>query len=142
MTETIKLFIIDKDLRIRESGDYEIGDSDKVRIKSGGTENWNPKVTETSFVEKKSWKKYLLFGERGWKREYYVMRKGSKCIDFLTGDVPTPDSEQLKKANLSLLAKEIGSEREKGTPWYIWLTMFFQILVFLLLLSIGGYLRL
>ena len=138
MTEKIKLFIIDKDLRIRSSGSHEVGDGDKIRIKSGGTENWNPTLTETTFIEKKGWKKYLLFGNRNWKREYYVIRKGKKCIDFKTGDVPTPDSEQLKQANLSLLAREIGSEKEKGVPWYMWAILGSCLVNLWMLLQISG----
>lgn len=141
MTEKIKLFIIDKDLRVREQGKYEVGDGDKIRIKSGGTENWNPTLSETSFIEKKGWKKYLLFGERGWKREYYVIRKGASCIDFKTPYVPTPDSKALKQANLNLLARDIGSEAKKGAPWYIWAILAFSFLSFFLLLRISGVIR-
>lgn len=120
MTEKIKLFIIDTDRRVREEGDFEVGDSGKIRYKSGGTENWNPLIGPTTFIERKGWKKYLLFGPRNWNREYYVLRKGEQCIDFNTEHVPTPDGESLKLANASLIAKDIGKNREDTIPWYIW----------------------
>ena len=141
MTETIKLFIIDKDLRVREQGKYEVGDSDKIKYKSGGTENWNPLIGETTFLEKKSWKKYLLFGERNWKREYYIIRKGEKCIDFKTGDIPTPNPTELKKANLSMLARTIGKDNNQGTPWYIWAILALSGISFMLLVQMSGVLR-
>ena len=141
MTEKISLFIIDKDLRIREHGDYEVGDGDKIRIKSGGTENWNPTLGETTFIEKKSWKKYLIFGPRVWKREYYVLRKGASCIDFQTNTVPTPDSDALKRANLNLLARDIGSDAKKGTPWYIWAVLGLNVMMLWLLLNVSGVIR-
>ena len=141
MTEKIDLFIIDKDLRVREHGKFEVGDGDKIRYKSGGTENWNPTLTETSFIEKKGWKKYLLFGPRNWKREYYVMRKGAGCIDFKTEHVPTPDSEALKKANLSLLAKEVGSSAVKTIPWQTWAILLLTVLNVILSLRVAGVIR-
>lgn len=138
MTETINLFIIDKDLRIRESGKYEVGDTDKIRIKSGGTENWNPLIGETTYIEKKGWKKYILFGDRNWRREYYIIRKGEKCIDFKTEDVPTPNPDKLKQANLVMVAKDIGKDANSGTPWYIWFILAINIISFIMILQIAG----
>lgn len=141
MTEKIQLFIIDKDLRIRESGQYEVGDADKIKYKSGGTENWNPLIGETTYVEKKGWKKYLLFGARNWIREYYILRKGDKCIDFKTGDIPTPDPEKLKLANAGLLARDIGKDSNPNIPWQMWGTFIFSLLTFLLMLNVAGVIR-
>jgi len=141
MTEKIKLFIIDKDLRIRESGNFEVGDADKVKYKSGGTENWNPVIGETTYIEKKGWKKYVLFGQRNWVREYYTIRKGEKCIDFKTGDVPTPNPEKLKLANASLLAKDIGKDSNPSIPWQIWAALIFSFLTFLFMLNMSGVIR-
>jgi len=141
MTEKIKLFIIDKDLRVRESGNFEVGDADKIKYKSGGTENWNPQISETTYLEKKGWKKWLLFGERNWIREYYTIRKGEKCIDFKTGDIPTPNPESLKKANLSLLAKDIGKDSNPPTPWQMWAAFIFSLLTFIMMLNMSGVIR-
>ena len=138
MTEKIKLFIIDKDLRIRESGNFEVGDADKVKYKSGGTENWNPVIGETTYIEKKGWKKYLLFGQRNWIREYYTIRKGEKCIDFRTADVPTPNPETLKRANAGLLARDIGKDSDPNIPWQMWATFIFSLLTFFLMLNVAG----
>ena len=141
MTEKIKLFIIDKDLRVRESGNFEVGDADKIKYKSGGTENWNPQISETTYLEKKGWKQWLLFGERNWIREYYTIRKGEKCIDFKTGDIPTPNPESLKKANLSLLAKDIGKDSNPPTPWQMWAAFIFSLLTFIMMLNMSGVIR-
>jgi len=141
MTEKIKLFIIDKDLRVREAGMYEVGDADKIRYKSGGTENWNPVIGETTYIEKKGWKKWIFFGPRNWIREYYTIRKGAKCIDFQTGDIPTPNPESLKKANLSLLARDIGKDSDPSAPWQMWAAFIFSLLTFFLMLSTSGVLR-
>jgi len=138
MTEKIKLFIIDKDLRIRESGNYEVGDADKIRYKSGGTENWNPVIGETTYIEKKGWRKWLLFGQRNWIREYYTLRKGEKCIDFKTGDIPTPSPEKLKLANAGLLARDIGKDSNPNIPWQMWATFIFSLLTFFLMLTVAG----
>ena len=138
MTEKIKLFVIDKDLRIRESGNFEVGDADKIKYKTGGTENWNPLIGETTYVEKKGWKKWLLFGERNWIREYYILRKGEKCIDFKTADVPTPDPEKLKLANAGLLARDIGKDSSPNIPWQMWATFIFSLLTFFLMLNVAG----
>ena len=138
MTEKIKLFIIDKDLRVRESGNFEVGDADKIKYKSGGTENWNPVIGETTYVEKKGWKKWILFGQRNWVREYYTIRKGEKCIDFKTEDIPTPNPEALKKANLSLMAKDIGKDSNPNIPWQMWATFIFSLLTFFLMLNLAG----
>jgi len=141
MTEKINLFIIDKDLRIRESGKFEVGDADKITYKSGGTENWNPIIGETTYLEKKGWKKWLLFGQRNWIREYYILRKGEKCIDFKTADIPTPNPEALKKANAALMAKDIGKDAAPSTPWQVWATFIFSLLTFLLMLQMSGVIR-
>lgn len=141
MTEKINLFIIDKDLRIREHGKYEVGDADKIRLKSGGTENWNPLIGETTHIEKKGWKKYILFGERNWVKEYYVMRKGEKCIDFKTPDIPTPNPEALKQANLALLARDIGKDSNPSIPWQMWGAFILSLLTFVMVLNISGVIR-
>jgi hypothetical protein len=141
MTEKINLFIIDKDLRIREHGKYEVGDADKIRYKSGGTENWNPMIGETTYLEKKGWKKWILFGERNWIREYYILRKGEKCIDFKTADVPTPNPAKLKLANAGLLAKDIGKDSNPTTPWQLWAAVIFSFLSFVMMLNMSGVLR-
>jgi len=141
MTEKINLFIIDKDLRIREQGKFEVGDADKIRYKSGGTENWNPMIGETTYLEKKGWKKWLLFGERNWIREYYILRKGEKCIDFKTADIPTPDPKKLKLANAGLLAKDIGKDSTPTTPWQLWASLAISFLTFIIVLNMSGVLR-
>jgi len=141
MTEKIKLFIIDKDLRIRESGNFEVGDADKVRYKSGGTENWNPVIGETTYIEKKGWKKYILFGQRNWIREYYTIRKGDKCIDFKTADVPTPDPKKLKEANATMLAREMGRDTNPTIPWQLWGALILSLFTFMIVLNMSGMLR-
>lgn len=139
MTEKIRLFIIDNDLRIRESGDYEIGDSNKIRLKSGGTENWNPKIGPLTFVEKPSWKKYLIYGQRGWRREYYVRKKHGMCINFGTNDNDTaPDLEAIDESIASTQLNKIGQPEQKGQPWQLWATFIFSLLSFILILNIAG----
>ena len=69
-------------------------------------------------------------------------KKGSKCVDFgQGGKVYGPDPDQVKKANMALLAGKIGQDTNKGIPWYIWVTLGLNLVTFFLLLQLSGVIR-
>jgi hypothetical protein len=140
MTEKVTLFIIDKDLRVRKQGKYELGDGHRIRIKSGGTENWNPKIGETTYIEKKSYKKWLFFGPRTWKREHYILNKGKQCIDFKSGNVPLPDPKELEEAVGATMLKDIGRSKLE-IPWYFTVLLVVNIILSLLVANVLGVFR-
>jgi len=82
-------------------------------------------------------KKYLFFGPRIYERIYFVEKKGAKCVDFgQGGTVYGPDEEQVKKANMALIAKDIGADRDKGTPWYIWAVLALEVFIIMHLMGV------
>ena len=138
----VNVLIFDNDLRARKLKKYEISnDGTQIRIVSGGEGHFMPTFDSNSFLDLPSWKKYLIYGERTYKRVYFVKNKGEKCVNFFTGLAFGPSREQLKRANLALLAEKIGADSNKGTPWYIWAILAFSFLSFFLLLQISGVIR-
>jgi hypothetical protein len=142
MVEKVRTAFYGKDLRV-EIKKYPLNDAgNKIKIVSGGEGHFMPDIGPNSFLDMPTRKKYLLFGPWVYTRTFFALKRAEKCIDFFPeGTVYGPDPEQLKKANLGALANRIGSEANQGTPWYVWVTVLMQILIFFLLLSSGGYIR-
>ena len=149
----VKIAIFDKDQRV-ELKDYELSASgNKISIVTGGEGYFMPEIGPTTFLDWPIRKKYLLFGHDVYKRIFFALKKGSKCVDFakrianydeetkLGVVVYGPDEEQLKTSNLNLLATKIGKDTEQGIPWFIMLGLVFQFVIIGLLLQIGGFLR-
>lgn len=139
MTDKIKTAIFGKDLRV-ELKSYKLNTSgNKISIVSSGEGYFMPDIGPTTFLDWPSWKKFIFFGPRTYKRIFFVEKKGAKCVDFgMGGKIYGPDTEQLKKANLALLAEKIGHDAHKGTPWYIWAILISSLLSFFLLLQMSG----
>ena len=131
----VKTAVFGNDLRV-ELKNYEISKSgNKIDIVSSGEGYFMPEIGPTTFLDWPIRKRFFLFGPTIYKRVYFSIKKGTKCVDFLTGVVYGPDEEQLKKANLNLLATKIGKDANQGTPWYIWAIL--AVSVFTLLYTMG-----
>ena len=137
MADKVKTAIFGKDLRIKLE-DHELNTSgNKITIVPEGAGYFMPEIGPTSFLDWPSHKKFLLFGPRTYKRIFFIERKGAKCIDFgIGGIIYGPDIEQLKKANMALLAEKIGQDAHKGTPWYIWVILGLNFLIFLNIIGV------
>ena len=134
----VKTAIFGNDLRV-ELKNYEISKSgNKINIVSGGEGYFMPEIGPTTFLDWPIRKRFLLAGPTIYKRVYFSIKKGTKCVDFLTGVVYGPDEEQLKKANLNLLATKIGKDANQGTPWYIWAILAVSIFTLLSVMGVIG----
>lgn len=134
MPDKVNVAIFGNDLRV-EFKKHELSkNGNKINIVDSGEGYFMPEIGPTNFLDLPLRKKYLLFGQRTYQRIYFVKKKASKCVDFGTneGIIYGPDEEQLKKANLNLLAEKIGQDASKGLPWYI--TAFLAIDTFLLII--------
>ena len=129
MPSKVKTAIFGKDLRVTLK-DYALSASgNKINIVSSGEGYFMPEIGPTNFLDWPSYKRYILFGPRTYKRIFFALKKSAKCVDFGTdnGIIYGPDQEQLKKANLNLLATKIGKDANQGTPWYIWIMILFLL---------------
>ena len=151
--KTVKTAIFGKDQRVKLK-DYELSASgNKISIVTGGEGYFMPEIGPTTFLDWPIRKKYLLFGPDVYKRVFFAVKKGSRCVDFakkianydeetqLGIVVYGPDEEALKKSNLNLLATKIGKDTDQGTPWYIWAILIPSLVSFILLLNMSGVLR-
>ena len=121
MTKKVKLAIIDSDNIARTVGLYPISDDGtQIRVVSGGEGHWMPKFDNDSYIELP--KKFLRI-QTGWTRLYIVKQKASACINFKTGDVPTPDMEQLKESVGATLLNRIGEKKDAFPAWLIYLIL-------------------
>lgn len=130
----IKVAIYDNDFKIRKLKDYDIAqDGERISIVNSGAGKFMPQFDNTSFLEFPSFKKYLLFGERSYKRLYIVKNGGEKCVNFYTGEAVGPSIEEKSKANLGALANRLGQDSGLTIPWYfsipLVLVLVFQIWV-------------
>ena len=141
MGKKVKTAIFDSDLRV-ELKDHEISNNgNRISIVPEGAGYFMPEIGPTTFLDWPLRKKYYLFGSTIYQRVYFTLKKGSRCIDFLTGVVYGPDVEQVKRANLNLLAEKIGTDNNPTTPWYIWAILIPSVISFILLLNMSGVLR-
>ena len=137
----LNLATIDLDLKIREIKRYPLSANGRhIEVCNGGEGHFMPLITNTSYIEFPSWKRYYLFGERTHKRIYFAMNKAKKCIDFASGEVGLPSLELMKQAMASTMLGQIGKEKQEMT-WQTWATLIFSLLTFLLVLSISGVLN-
>lgn len=133
MTRKVELAIFDSDLRVK-LGKYEISkDGSKIVVKSGGAGNWTPSFDNESFIEfPKPW-----YRGGGWKRVYFVKKKGAECVNFSTGKVTGPSEEELKEAIGAVAFKSLGKE-DKESTFINYLTL---AIAFIILLSEFGVFR-
>ena len=127
MPSKVKTAIFGNDLRVELKNHKLSASGNKIDIVSSGEGYFMPEIGPTTFLDWPIRKKFFLFGPTIYKRVYFSIKKGTKCVDFLTGVVYGPDQEQLKKANLNLLATKIGKDANQGTPWYIWIIILFLL---------------
>ena len=131
----VKTAVFGNDLRV-ELKNYEISkNGNRLSIVPEGAGYFMPEIGPTTFLDWPIRKRFFLFGPTIYKRVYFSIKKGTKCVDFLTGVVYGPDEEQLKKSNLNLLATKIGKDANQGTPWYIWAIL--AVSIFTLLYTMG-----
>lgn len=139
----IKTAIFGKDQRVKLK-DYELSTSgNKISIVTGGEGYFMPEIGPTTFLDWPIRKRYFLFGDYVYKRIFFSLKKGSRCVDFakkitvcdketqLGAIIYGPDEEALKKSNLNLLATKIGKDSGQDTPLIQWLILagiFFSIL--------------
>ena len=150
MANKVKVAIFGKDQRVQLKN-YELSASgNKISIVTGGEGYFMPEIGPTTFLDWPIRKQFLLFGKTVYKRIFFSLKRGSKCIDFAKHIayydeeikvgvlIYGPDQEQLKRSNLNLLATKIGKDANQGTPWYIWAILIFTFLSFFLLLNVSG----
>lgn len=138
MTETkVNLAIIDTDLMIRTLKKYPLSSNGRqIVVVNGGENHFMPKITNTSYLEFPTKKKYLIFGKRMYKKIYFSMNKAKKCIDFKSGEVGMPSPEQLKVAIASTMLGKIGQDKPEIT-WINYVTL--GLVVLLLLIQMGAF---
>jgi hypothetical protein len=143
MADKVKTAIFGKDLRVTLKDHSLSANGNKINIVPEGAGYFMPEIGPTKFLDWPSYKRYFLFGPRTYKRIFFARKKAAKCVDFGTdeGIVYGPDEEQLKKANLNLLAEKIGQDASKGTPWYMWAILVSSVMNLLLLLQVSGVIR-
>jgi len=134
MPDKVQVAIFGNDLRVEYKKHELSKNGNKINIVSSGEGYFMPEIGPTNFLDLPLRKKYLLFGSRVYQRVYFAKKKASKCVDFgnENGIIYGPDEEQVKKANLNLLAEKIGQDAGKSLPWYI--PAFLGINTFLLLI--------
>ena len=126
---------------IVEWKNYELNESgNRISIVKEGAGYFMPEIDNDSPLYFPSWKKFILFGERTYKRVYFVNNKAKKCYDFKKGEMSLPDLEQIDNSIASTQLNKIGSPVE-DIPWQLWATMMFSLLGFFLALVGSGVLR-
>ena len=137
MADKVITAVFGKDLRIQLKKRELSASGTKIKIVPAGEGYFMPEIGPTTFLDWPSWKKYIFFGARSYKRVFFAQKLASKCVDFGKEDVIVhlPDPEQLKRANAALLAEKIGQDAQKGTPWYIWALILLQLLAIIILVQ-------
>lgn len=136
MGRKIRVCVFDNDHRVTEK-DYELSEAgDRINIVAGGAGYFMPEIDNDSFLEFPSWKKFILFGERTYKRKYFVNNRAKKCYNFKTGEISHPDLEGLKRALANDQLGKIGTEKE-SSPWQLNLVVLLAFIILVLLVQIS-----
>ena len=117
---------------------YELNDSgDRISIVKEGAGYFMPEIDNDSPLYLPSLKKFILFGERTYKKVYFVNNKAKKCYDFKRGVLSMPDLEQIDTSIASTQLNKIGSPVQ-DTPWQLWAILGSVLLNLLLVLNMSG----
>jgi len=117
---------------------YELNDSgDRISIVKEGAGYFMPEIDNDSPLYLPSLKKFILFGERTYKRVYFVNNKAKKCYDFKRGVLSMPDLKQIDTSIASTQLNKIGSPVQ-DTPWQLWAILGSVLLNLLLVLNMSG----
>jgi len=120
---------------------YELNEAgDKISIVKEGAGYFMPEIDNDSPLYFPSWKKYLLFGERQYKKVYFVNNKAKKCYDFKRGEISLPDLEQIDNSIGSTQLNKIGNP-DNGIPWQLNALLLLAIIITMLILGTSGVLR-
>lgn len=135
-TETkVWLAIIDADLTIRSIKKYPLSKNGKqINVISGGTGHFMPAITNTSYVLY-PYRSFPFLWKKQYKRVYFAVNKAVKCIDFESGEVPLPSSEQLNESLANTMIGQIGKDNQ-GMVWWQYAVTLFSFLTFLMMLSV------
>lgn len=122
MPDKVKLAVFDQDLIVRKYGKFELStDGSKIRVTSGGAAHFLPKIGNTTYLDfpRRSllppFRKYL-------QRLYFVRNTASRCVDFATEEVASPDPEQVMKAAGAKIASNWGKEKTE-TPLLLFIIL-------------------
>lgn len=153
MGKKVKLAVFDKDQTVKLERHEISNNGNRISIVPEGAGYFMPEIGPTKFLYWPMRKKFLFFGSYVYERVYFALKKGSSCLDFAKQiayyDEKTanavvvygPDVEQVKKANLNLLAEKIGVDNNPQTPWYIWVILLSSLFSAAILLQMSGLLR-
>lgn len=137
MGKKVKVAVFGND-NIVEWKNYELNDSgDRISIVKEGAGYFMPEIDNDSPLYLPSLKKFILFGERTYKRVYFVNNKAKKCYDFKRGVLSMPDLKQIDTSIASTQLNKIGSPVQ-DTPWQLWAILGSVLLNLLLVLNMSG----
>ena len=141
-TEKVQTAVFGKDLRVVKKKYHLSKSGNKIDIVSSGEGYFMPEIGPTHFLDMPTRKRFFLFGQQLYERTYFVLKKGSKCVDFGdgTGIIYGPDGEQVKIAVGNTLLPQINKEKIDLT-WKDWAILVMTGLTFLMVLNMSGVLR-
>lgn len=120
---------------------YELNEAgDRISIVKEGAGYFMPEIDNDSPLYFPSWKKYFLFGERQYKKVYFVNNKAKKCYDFKRGEMSLPDLEQIDISIGSTQLNKIGNP-DNNIPWQLNLILLVVLIIAMLIIGTSGVLR-
>ena len=127
------LFVELKDYPLSKAGN-------KIDISKSGGNYFQPEIGPNHFLYWPRRKKYFLFGPWIYQPIYFVLKRGSKCIDFSLNEPKAygPDIEQIDSALGNNLASQIGADINKGVHPIFYLMFMVLLVVLGLTLRVAG----
>ena len=132
MSSKVRLSIFDRDNKVRTSGLFELTeDGSKIRVKSGGTANWNPELDNDSclYFRRRKWYAPWI---KEWIPEYYVRKNATKCVNFKTESVDGPDLELVEDVCDLLMMEKLNKSKAQQPLLLI------LVAIFIVLLGVAG----
>jgi hypothetical protein len=111
MARKVKVALIDKDLKVEFKNFPLTSDGAKIDITQGGKAHFKPAIGTTHYLDIPAKKKYLFFGERLYKKTYFVMRWAKKVIDFKTPDISGIDIDAVMNAAGNKILESKGKQK-------------------------------
>ena len=139
----VKTAVFGQDLFV-EIKDYPLSKAgNKIDIVNTGAGYFMPEIGPSHFLYWPTRRKYIFFGKLIYDPIYFALKRGKSCINFglENPEAYGPDVEQIDSALSNNLAGQIGTDINKGTPWYVWFLLIMNIIIFILVMQMSGVLR-
>lgn len=128
MTDTVKVYVYDQDLKVRKQGNFPISKNGaQIEIVKGGEGHFMPALEKGSYLLMPKRSLFPPF-TRTWEPVYFVRNRAKQCVNFETGEVYGIDDEAILEAANSEIIRNYGRQKQE-TPFIMYIIILMLLFI-------------